>query len=504
MKRRTINPAVDRFMRNCGGIALTFDDVTLVTQYADFLPSETNLETWFTRRVKLNIPFVSAAMDTVTEARMAIEMARLGGIGVIHRGMDAAQQAKHVARVKHYLNGLISDPIVINENQTVETVLRMHDEKGYKFLGFPVVNDEGMLVGILTARDIKFLKTTNVKVKEVMTRELVTAPPGTTLNEAFEIMRRHKVGKLPIVRKGKLVGLYSYTDVRNIIEGIEPYINRDENHRLRVAAAVGTNDYERAERLVAEHVDVLVVDTAHGHSKGVCEMVKWLKKHFPRVDVVAGNVATGEGALALVKAGADGVKVGVGPGSICTTRVVTGVGIPQITAVYEAVKAIGDEVPVISDGGIRHSGDVPKALVAGASSVMMGSVLAGTDESPGEKIIHQGRQYVVYRGMGSLGAMMASVSSRERYGQQDVGRTDKLVPEGIEGLVPYAGTVEGVIQQFVGGLRSSLGYNGCRTIDELRRRGQFRRITVAGVREAHPHDVLITKDAPNYRTTTRV
>ncbi|MCX7847020.1 MAG: IMP dehydrogenase [bacterium] len=490
-------------MRRCGDVALTFDDVTLVTQYADFLPSATELGTRFTRRVKLNIPFVSAAMDTVTEARMAIEMARLGGIGVIHRGMDAVLQAKHVARVKHYLNGLISDPIVINENQTVDQVLTLHDEKGYKFMGFPVVNDEGMLTGILTSRDIKFLKSTNVKVKEVMTRELVTAPPGTTLREAFEIMRRHKVGKLPIVRRGRLVGLYSYTDVRNIIEGIEPLINRDKNHRLRVAAAVGTNDYERAERLVAEHVDVIVVDTAHGHSKGVCEMVKWLKRRFTEVDVVAGNVATGEGGLALVKAGADGVKVGIGPGSICTTRVITGVGIPQITAIYEAVKAIKDEVPVISDGGIRHSGDVPKALVAGASSVMMGSVLAGTDESPGEKIIHQGRQYVVYRGMGSLGAMMANASSRERYGQQDVGRTDKLVPEGIEGLVPYAGAVEGVIQQFVGGLRSSLGYNGCRSVEELRRRGQFRRITPAGVREAHPHDVLITKDAPNYRTTVQ-
>jgi len=332
-----------------------------------------------------------------------------------------------------------------------------------------------------------------------MTTDLITAPHGTTIDKAFTIMRDHKVGKLPIIKRGKLVGLYSYTDVRNIIEGIEPLINRDKKHRLLVAAAVGTNDHERIALLVEEAVDVIIIDTAHGHSKGVIDMVGYIKKHYPAVDVVAGNVATREGAQALMKAGADGVKVGVGPGSICTTRVITGVGIPQITAAYEAMCGVGDEVPIISDGGIRHSGDVPKALVAGACAVMMGSILAGTEESPGEKIIHQGRQFVVYRGMGSLGAMAASMSSRERYSQHDV-NTEKLVPEGIEGLVPYAGTVEGVIQQFTGGLRSSLGYNGCRSVDELRRKGMFRRITSAGVREAHPHDVRISKEAPNYRT----
>ncbi len=495
-----LNPHVDKLMKAVGQTALTFDDVTLVTQYADFLPSDTNLETRFTRRVKLNIPFVSAAMDTVTEAQMAIEMARLGGIGVIHRGLDPARQAKHVARVKHYLNGLISDPIVFNEDQTVDDVLRIREEKGFKFLGFPIVNASGKVTGILTSRDIKFLKRTNVRIKNVMTTELVTAPPSTSLNQAFAIMRKHKVGKLPIIRRGKLAGLYSYTDIRNIIQGIEPLINRDENHQLRVAAAVGTGDHERVERLVEENVDVVVVDTAHGHSSGVVEMVKWLKKNYPDLDVVAGNVATGEGARDLMNAGADAVKVGVGPGSICTTRVITGVGIPQISAVYDAMRAVKDEIPIISDGGIRHSGDTPKALVAGASSLMMGSVLAGTDESPGEKIIHHGRQYVVYRGMGSLGAMASSLSSRERYAQHDVKHTDKLVPEGIEGLVPYAGALEGVVQQFIGGLRSSMGYNGARTIDELRRKGRFRRITAAGVTEAHPHDVRITKEAPNYRT----
>ncbi len=493
------NPHVDAFMKSVKELALTFDDVTLITQYADFLPSETILETRFSRNVKLNIPFISAAMDTVTEARMAIEMARLGGIGVIHRGMTPADQARHVAKVKHYLNGLIIDPIVFNENQTVDSVLATREKKGYGFLGFPIVNDLGAVTGILTSRDIKFLKKTNITIKEVMTTDLITAPHGTTIDKAFTIMRDHKVGKLPIIKRGKLVGLYSYTDVRNIIEGIEPLINRDKKHRLLVAAAVGTNDHERIALLVEEAVDVIIIDTAHGHSKGVIDMVGYIKKHYPAVDVVAGNVATREGAQALMKAGADGVKVGVGPGSICTTRVITGVGIPQITAVYEAMCGVGDEVPIISDGGIRHSGDVPKALVAGACAVMMGSILAGTEESPGEKIIHQGRQFVVYRGMGSLGAMAASMSSRERYSQHDV-NTEKLVPEGIEGLVPYAGTVEGVIQQFTGGLRSSLGYNGCRSVDELRRKGMFRRITSAGVREAHPHDVRISKEAPNYRT----
>ena len=496
-----LNQHIDKFMKEAGTTALTFDDVTLMTQYADFLPSETTLETHFSRQVKLNIPFVSAAMDTVTESAMAVTMARLGGIGVIHRGLPPTQQAKHVARVKHYLGGLISDPIVVNENENLETLLRMRDEKGYKFRGFPVVDDRGLLAGILTSRDIKFLRTTDIRVKDAMTTKIVTAPPGTTLKQAFDIMRGRKVGKLPVVRNGRLVGLYSFTDVSNIIEGTEPLTNRDADHRLRVAAAIGTNDYERVELLAAEHVDVLVVDTAHGHTKGVVEMVKWMKKHHPAIDIVAGNVATADGARDLCRAGADAIKVGVGPGSICTTRVITGVGVPQVSAIYDAVHAIGDKIPVISDGGIRHSGDVPKALVAGASCVMMGGVLAGTEESPGEKIIHQGRQYVVYRGMGSLSAMAASASSRERYAQHDVKQTDKLVPEGIEGLVPYAGSVEGVIQQFIGGLRSSLGYNGCRSVEQLRCRGKFRRITAAGVREAHPHDVLITKDAPNYRST---
>ena len=487
-------------MKEAGTTALTFDDVTLVTQYADFLPSETSLETFFTRNVKLNVPFASAAMDTVTEAKMAIAMALLGGIGVIHRGLSPEIQAYHVAKVKHYLNGLINDPIVFNEEQTVDEMLKIRAEKGFNFMGFPIINQNGALTGIITARDVKFLKNTNVKLKKVMTKNLITAPASTSINKAFDIMRKEKVGKLPIVKRGKLVGLYSFTDVKNIIEGIDSLINRDDDHKLRAAAAIGPRDHKRVELLVNENVDVLVIDTAHGHSKGVIEMVKWVKKHYPSVDVVAGNIATGIAAKDLMKAGADAVKVGVGPGSICTTRVITGVGIPQISAVYEAVKAVGNAIPIISDGGIRHSGDVPKALVAGASSVMMGSALAGTDESPGEKIIHQGRQFVVYRGMGSLGAMLASESSRERYSQHNIKQTDKLVPEGIEGLVPYAGSVEGVVMQFTGGLRSSMGYNGALSIEELRKNGVLRRITPAGVTEAHPHDVRISKEAPNYRT----
>jgi len=504
LKKINMNSYLEKFMKEAGNTALTFDDVTLVTQYADFLPSETNLKTKFTRNVNLNIPFISAAMDTVTESKMAIEMARMGGIGVLHRGMDPILQAKSVAKVKHYLNGLISDPVVFNENQTVDDVLSIRQKKAYKFMGFPIINDQKKLTGILTSLDIKFLKKTNVKIKTVMTTGLITAPAATSLNKAFDIMRKNKVGKLPLVNRGKLVGLYSYTDVKNIIEKTNPLINSDKNYQLRVAAAVGTNDFLRVEKLAGENVDVIVIDTAHGHSKGVIDMIKWVKKNYSDIDVVAGNIATGVAAKDLLKAGADAVKVGIGPGSICTTRVITGVGIPQISAVYDVSKALAGAIPIISDGGIRHSGDVPKAIVAGASSIMMGSALAGTDESPGEKIIRHGRQYVVYRGMGSLGAMKSSASSRERYSQQDVSDTDKLVPEGIEGLVPYAGHVAGVIQQFVGGLRSSMGYNGTKTIDALKEKGVFKRITAAGIREAHPHDISISKEAPNYKTAGSV
>ena len=496
-----INPNLDAFMKEAGFTALTFDDVTLITQYADFLPSQTSLETKLTRHIKLNLPFLSAAMDTVTESAMAIAMARNGGIGVIHRALNPVRQAEEVKKVKHYLNGLITAPVVFEEDMTVDELLKICREKGYSFHGFPIVNAENKLTGILTSRDLRYLDVTNVKLKDVMTKNLVTAPSSTNLEEAYAIMNEHKVGKLPIVEDGKLAGLYSHTDVKNIVKGTEPYISRDKKHRLLCAAACGTKDYERVEKLAEACVDVIVIDTAHAHSKGVIEMVDYVKKNHPNIDVIAGNVATREGANALLKAGADAVKVGIGPGSICTTRVITGVGIPQITAVYEANLGVEEQIPIISDGGIRHSGDVAKAIVAGASCIMMGSTLAGTEESPGEKIIHQGRRFVVYRGMGSLGAMLDSKSSRERYSQQDVS-TDKLVPEGIEGMVPYSGHVADVLTQFAGGLRSSLGYNGCRSIKELRERGIFRRITASGIREAHPHDIRISKEAPNYHSSS--
>jgi IMP dehydrogenase len=478
---------------------LTFDDVTLVTQYADFLPDEADICSRLTSRINVNMPFVSAAMDTVTEAEMAISMALLGGIGIIHKNLPPDVQAKQVGTVKHHLNGLIIDPIVFRASDTLETVRQKKAQKGFKFNGFPILDANDNLVGILTSTDIKFSRKRNAKVTEVMTSAVITAPPGTSLQKAYDLMMKNKIGKLPLVKNGKLVGLYSFTDVKDLVEDVQPLYNRDNKYRLRVGAAISANDHERAETLAAEHVDILVVDSAHGHSKGIVEMAKWLIKHFPAIDVVAGNIGTGEAAIALRDAGAHAVKVGIGPGSICTTRVVCGVGIPQITAVYECAKALEGSIPVIADGGIRHSGDVPKALTAGADTVMLGGVLAGTEESPGEKIIHEGRQYVVYRGMGSLAAMREGLGSRQRYGQDNV-NTDELVPQGIEGIVPYAGTVEKVMTQYGGGLRSALGYCGCRTIPELQKRGRFVRVTLAGVNEAHPHDVKIMKEAPNYRS----
>jgi IMP dehydrogenase len=493
------NEHVKAFMEQFPHEGLTFDDVTLVTQYADFLPDQADLTSKLTTRINVNIPFVSAAMDTVTESEMAIVMAMLGGIGVIHKNLATKAQVKHVAAVKHHLNGLIRDPIVFRTADTLETVRDVKADKKFKFSGFPILDDNDNLVGILSSTDMRFSKKKNAKVTEVMTTEITTAPPGTTLQKAYDIMMRNKIGKLPLVKDGKLVGLYSFTDVKNLVEDEQPMYNRDSKYRLRVGAAISQNDHERAEALAAAAVDVVVVDSAHGHSKGIIEMVKWLKKTFPDIDVIAGNVCTGEGAVALRDAGADAVKVGVGPGSICTTRVVCGVGIPQISAVYQVAKALAGSVPVIADGGIRHSGDVPKALVAGADTVMLGSVLAGTAESPGEKIIHQGRQYVVYRGMGSIEAMRTAMGSRERYGQDTVS-DDELVPQGVEGIVPYSGTVEQVMVQYCGGLRSSMGYCGCRTIPDLHRRGRFVKVTFIGLSESHPHDIKIMKDAPNYRS----
>lgn len=493
------NPALDEFMRSFPHEALTFDDVTLITRYADFLPHETDLASALTRRIKLHIPFVSAAMDTVTEAEMAVEMAMNGGVGVIHKNLSATQQADLVHEVKIHLNGLIREPVTFQADQTLDDVRTYRQQRDLPFSGFPIVDVQGRVIGILTSRDIKFAGDQHAAIRDVMTKDVIVAPPTTTLNEAHAVMLKNRIGKLPIVEEGRLTGLYSFTDVHSLIDNDQPWINRDDQYRLRVAAAVGPADYERAEALAAQDVDVLVVDTAHGHSAGVMDMTRWVKTTFPDIDVIAGNIATAEAACALRDAGADAVKVGIGPGSICTTRVVAGVGIPQLTAVYTCARALEGEIPVIADGGIRHSGDVAKAVVAGASAVMMGSVLAGTQESPGEKIIYQGRQYVVYRGMGSLDAMRSRAGSRERYGQ--AGATeDELVPQGIEGMVPFAGSVGSVLRQYVGGLRASLGYCGCRNLPTLQAHGSFQRISPAGVAEGHAHDVAITKDAPNYRS----
>ncbi len=492
------NTSLDRFMETFPCEGLTFDDVSLVTQYADFLPHEADISSRLTRRITLNIPFVSAAMDTVTEAQMAIEMAMLGGIGILHKNLTAEQQAKMVRKVKHHLNGLIEHPITFRDTDTLKTVEQTRKSKGYSFSGFPILDAEDRVVGILTSRDIRFAPRRDAKTADVMTKAVITAPKGTTLKQAYDIMMKHRIGKLPLIEGDKLAGLYSFTDVLTLIQNVEPLYNRDAKYRLRAGAAVGPSDHARVDVLAANDIDVLVVDTAHGHTKGVVEMTRWIKQHYPDIDVIAGNIATAEAALALMEAGADAVKVGIGPGSICTTRVVAGVGVPQISAIYACAKALEDRIPVVADGGIRFSGDVPKAMVAGASTVMMGGVLAGTDHSPGEKIIYQGRQYVTYRGMGSLGAMQTGQGSRERYGQ-DQSATEDLVPQGIEGLVPYAGTVKQVLTQFCGGLKAALGYCGCRTLDALRKQGRFVRVTGAGVSEAHPHDIKITKEAPNYR-----
>jgi len=497
-----LNENIIKFMEFYRYEGLTYDDVSLVVKYSDILPEQTDVSEKFSRNISLYVPFVSAAMDTVTESNMAIAMATVGGIGVIHKNLSIDRQAEEVRKVKHYLNGLIKDPVTFRPEQTVYEMLEIREKKKYSFTGFPIVDANGILKGIVTARDIKFLSDYNIKLSQIMTTNLITAPENITLVEAFKIMVKNKVGKLPIVDKnGKLKGLYSFHDVKTLIENIEPYYNRDKEHRLRVAAAISPYDEERAEELFKVNVDALVIDTAHGHTKGVIETVKMLKsKYSDSLDVIAGNIATEEAAKDLINAGVDAIKVGIGPGSICTTRVVAGVGTPQLTAIYNVAKAAEDKVPIIADGGIKQSGDIGKAIAAGTSSVMMGSIFAGTQESPGEKIIHQGRTYVIYRGMGSLEAMKNAKGSRERYGQCDVSDEKKLVPQGIEGLVIFRGSVTDIIYQFVGGLKYTLGYCGARNLKELRQKAEFIKVSSAGLREAHPHDVKIIKDAPNYFT----
>ena len=483
------------------GNALTFDDVLLVPAFSQVLPKDVNLSTQFTRNIRLNLPLVSAAMDTVTEARLAIAIAQEGGIGIVHKNLTAQEQAAQVAKVKRYESGVLRDPVVITPEHTVLQVMQLSDELGIS--GFPVI-DGGKVLGIVTGRDLRFETRYDVKVREIMTprERLITVNEGASAAEAKALLNKHKLERLLIIDDAdRLKGLITVKDITK--QTTFPNAARDAEGRLRVGAAVGVGEgtEERVEALVKAGVDALVVDTAHGHSKGVIERVRWVKQNYPHVDVIGGNIATGAAAKALAEAGADGVKVGIGPGSICTTRIVAGVGVPQITAIDNVATALhGSGVPLIADGGVRYSGDIAKAIAAGASSVMMGGMFAGTEEAPGEIVLYQGRSYKSYRGMGSIGAMQQG--SADRYFQESSTgnpNADKLVPEGIEGRVPYKGSVVSILFQMAGGLRASMGYCGCATIEDMRSTAEFVQITAAGIRESHVHDVQITKEAPNYR-----
>ena len=483
------------------GKALTFDDVLLVPAYSQVLPKDTSLASQFSRNIALNLPLVSAAMDTVTEARLAIAIAQEGGIGVVHKNLTVAEQAAQVAKVKRYESGVLRDPVVITPYFTVREVMALSDQLGVS--GFPVC-DGGKVVGIVTSRDLRFETRYDQRVSDIMTprERLVTVPDGTTLVEAKALLNKHRLERLLVVNEAfELKGLITVKDITK--QTSFPNAARDALGKLRVAAAVGVGEgtEERVEALVRAGVDAIVVDTAHGHSKGVIERVRWVKQNYPQVDVVGGNIATGAAALALVEAGADAVKVGIGPGSICTTRIVAGVGVPQIMAIDSVATALrGTGVPLIGDGGVRYSGDIAKAIAAGASSVMMGGMFAGTEEAPGEIVLYQGRSYKSYRGMGSIGAMQQG--SADRYFQESSTgnpNADKLVPEGIEGRVPYKGSMVSIVFQMSGGLRASMGYCGCATISDMQNKAEFVEITAAGIRESHVHDVQITKEAPNYR-----
>ena len=493
------NPPFPSFDDKFGREGLTFDDVLLVPAASEVMPSEASTETRFSRNIPLSIPLVSAAMDTVTEARLAIAMARHGGIGVIHRNLSIEDQAAEVDRVKRSESGMITDPVTVRPNATVEEAMEVMSH--FHISGVPVTDESGRLVGIVTNRDLRFEQpSADRPVSEVMTSEnLITGREGTTLDEAMALLAKHRVEKLPIVdANGVLQGLITVKDIQKRID--YPLAAKDSRGRLRVAAAVGASPetLDRVAALVDRGVDVIVVDTSHGHNRAVLEVVSKVKANFD-LDVVAGNVATAEATEALIAAGADAVKVGIGPGSICTTRVVAGIGVPQITAIFDCASvAKRSGVPIIADGGVQFSGDIAKALAAGADAVMVGNALAGVDEAPGEIVVKQGERYKEYRGMGSLGAMQGRSFSKDRYFQGSV-ESGKVVPEGIEGQVPYKGPLAPVIHQFIGGLRQAMGYCGARTIDELQRNGRFIKISPASLRESHPHDVIITKEAPNYR-----
>ncbi len=478
------------------GEGLTFDDVLLVPAYSQVLPREVDISAQLTRNIRLNVPIISSAMDTVTEYRLAIAIARQGGMGIIHKNMTIAEQAEQVRRVKRSESGMILDPVTLTVDATIGDAQDLM--KRYKIGGIPIIDGGNHLIGILTNRDLRFEKNRQRSVRELMTTDkLVTAPEGTTLDQARDILQQYKIEKLPVVDdKKRLVGLITYKDLMKLID--YPNACKDSYGRLVVGAAVGvTKDMlERITALTEVGVDVICLDTAHGHSKGVLDAVRLAKKEFPYLDVIGGNVATGAGAKALVEAGADGVKVGVGPGSICTTRIIAGVGVPQLYAIYEAASAIkGSGVPIIGDGGIRYTGDIAKALAGGANTIMAGSLFAGVEESPGETVIYDGRKFKIYRGMGSLGAMQKG--SKDRYFQDVEDDIKKLVPEGIEGRVPFRGTLEEVMVQYTGGLRAGMGYCGAHNVEEMQN-AQFVKITAAGVNESHPHDITITKEAPNY------
>jgi IMP dehydrogenase len=479
-------------------MALTYDDVLIVPNYSEVLPTEVDLKTRFSRNITMNIPIASSAMDTVTESRTAIVMAQEGGIGVIHKNLSPDEQAFEVEKVKKYESGMILDPFTVSPEQSISALFDLM--KKFKISGFPVIDTEKKLVGMITNRDLRFVTDVNKKVKDVMTaKNLVTAPEGTSFEKAREILQNHRVEKLPVVgTDGKLKGLITIKDIEKTIAF--PNANKDKFGRLRVAAAcgVGEKELKRVEALLRAHVDALVIDTAHGHSKGVIEMVKAIKKLNSGVDVVAGNVATAKACEDLISAGVDGIKVGIGPGSICTTRVIAGIGVPQMQAIFDCrVPCEKADVPFIADGGIKFSGDIMKALAGGASCVMIGSLFAGCEETPGEMVLYQGRAYKMYRGMGSMGAMERG--SKDRYGQSAVEEVSKLVPEGIEGQVPYRGSLSSNLFQLVGGVRAGMGYVGAASMKFLKERAKFMKITAASLKESHPHDVIVTKEAPNYR-----
>ena len=482
--------------------ALTFDDVLLLPDYSEVLPQDTDLSTKLTRDVALKIPIVSAAMDTVTESKMSIALAELGGIGIIHKNMPILDQAREVEKVKKFESGIVRDPEIISSKKTVAELINLTQE--LKISGMPVV-DNGNLVGIVTSRDFRNVQNLDEIVSNIMTpkEKLITVDENEDLDKIKNLLYQHRIEKILLVDKGfSLKGLVTLKDINKTKDF--PLASKDDEGRLLVGAAIGNGSEteERIAELINANVDVLVVDSAHGHSKGIIERVKKVKKDYPNIQVIAGNVATGNGALELVKAGVDAVKVGIGPGSICTTRIVTGVGVPQVSAISNVVNALKDkDVPVIADGGIRFSGDIAKAIAAGANSVMLGSILAGTEEAPGEVELYQGRSYKSYRGMGSVGAMSGETNSGDRYFQENVANTEKLVPEGIEGRVPYKGLVETTIHQMLGGVRQSMGYTGNKDIESMRTKAKFVKITPAGINESHVHDVSVTKEAPNYRIT---